>query len=220
MAPIMSRRKAIGRLAFYGGAMAALAQQAALARSGSSGSYSTAAVALPGTSSASGSDDDVTKAVKIARAIRAGPLEIARNATVAELDHHGNPTNVLRAGSNEWICVPGDENQVGDPPMCVDQLGLQWFKDAHAGKPAPTNSAPGLCYMLCGERSTATTRHSTTPAQPSQSAHIGWCCGRSTPSAVASRRPSETREHGLCFQEHLSRSLVMLHQGQWHETCV
>ena len=174
MAPIMSRRKAIGRLAFYGGAMAALAQQAALARSGSSGSYSTAAVALPGTSSASGSDDDVTKAVKIARAIRAGPLEITRNATVAELDHHGNPTNVLRAGSNEWICVPGDENQVGDPPMCVDQLGLQWFKDAHAGKPAPTNSAPGLCYMLSARRSTATTRHSTTPAQPSQSAHIGW----------------------------------------------
>ena len=38
--------------------------------------------------------------------MRAGPLEITRDATVAEMDQHGNPTNVLRAGSNEWICVP------------------------------------------------------------------------------------------------------------------
>jgi hypothetical protein len=34
--------------------------------------------------------------------------------------------------------------------MCVDELGLQWFKDALAGKRAPTNRAPGLCCMLCG----------------------------------------------------------------------
>jgi len=168
VAPIMSRRKAIGRLAFYGGAMVALAQQAALARSGSPGSYSTAATALPGKNPTPGSDDDLTKAVKIARAMRAGPFEITRNATVAEMDHHGNLTNVLRAGTNEWICVPGDENRVGDPPMCVDQLGLQWFKDIHAGKSAPTNPTPGLCYMLCGatQHSNDTPFDHTSPAIP------------------------------------------------------
>jgi hypothetical protein len=166
--PILSRRKAIGQLAFYGVTMAGLVQRAALARSGSPGNYSTAAVALPAAGSPPGSDDDVTKAVKIARAMRAGPLEITRNATVAEMDHHGNLANVLRAGTNEWICVPGDENRVGDPPMCVDQLGLQWFKDAHAGKPAPTNSAPGLCYMLCGatQHSNDTPFDRSSPATP------------------------------------------------------
>lgn len=163
----MSRRRAIGGLAFYGAAMA-LAQRMALAQEGSSGSYSNAAVALPPGGSPTGSDDDGTKAVKIARAMRAGPLGITREATVAEMDHHGNLTNILRAGSNEWICVPGDENRIGDPPMCVDQLGLQWFKDIHAGKPAPTNPTPGLCYMLCGatQHSNDTPFDRTSPAIP------------------------------------------------------
>ena len=144
-----SRRKAIGHFAFYGAAMA-LAQQSAFAQNGSSGSFSTAAEALPATTSSSSSDDEATTAVKIARAMRAGPPEITRNATVAEMDSHGNMARVLRTGTNEWVCVPGDENRVGAPPMCVDQLGMQWFKDILAGKPAPTISTPGLCYMLCG----------------------------------------------------------------------
>lgn len=165
--PIVSRRKLIRRWGFYGAAMS-LAPQIAFARDGGSGSFSTAAVALPSAGSATDSEEDVKRAVKIARAMRAGPLEITRDATVAEMDHHGNVTNVLRAGTNDWICVPGDENRVGDPPMCVDQLGLQWFKDIHAGKPAPTNPAPGLCYMLCGatQRSNDTPFDRSSPAIP------------------------------------------------------
>lgn len=163
----VSRRNAIGRVAFYGAAMA-LARQAAFAKDGSPGSYSNAAVAMPAMHSSSRPDDDVTKAVKIARAMRAGPMEITRQATVAEMDHHGNMTNILRAGTNEWICMPGDENRVGDPPMCVDQLGLQWFKDIFAGSKAPTNGAPGLCYMLCGatQHSNDTPFDHTSPAIP------------------------------------------------------
>jgi hypothetical protein len=164
---VVSRREVIGRFAFYGAAMA-LAQQVAVARNGAPGSYSTAAIALPATSSPSSPDDDITRAVKIARAMRAGPIEITRHATVAELDQHGTPANVLRAGTNEWICVPGDENRVGDPPMCIDQLGLQWFKDIYAGKAAPTNAAPGLCYMLCGatQHSNDTPFDRSSPAIP------------------------------------------------------
>jgi hypothetical protein len=163
----VSRRQMIGQVAFYGTAMA-LAQRLAFATNGSSGSYSTAAMALPATGAPASSDDDLTKAVKIARAMRAGPLEITSKATIAELDAHGNVANVLRAGTNEWICVPGNENRVGDPPMCVDQLGLQWFKDIHAGRPAPTNTAPGLCYMLCGatQHSNDTPFDRTSPAIP------------------------------------------------------
>lgn len=168
IAPTISRRKAIERFAFYGAAMA-LAQEAASAQAGSPGSYSNAAVALPANNVPSDSnDDELAKAVKISRAMRAGPLEITRDATVAEMDHHGNLANILRPGTNEWVCVPGDENRVGDPPMCVDQLGLQWFRDIHAGKPAPTNTAPGLCYMLCGatQHSNDTPFDRTSPAIP------------------------------------------------------
>jgi hypothetical protein len=164
---LVSRRDMIGRFGFYGAAMA-LAQQAVFAGSDTPGSYGTAAATRPPASSPSGSDDDPTKAVKIARAMRAGPLQITRSATVAEMDNHGNLVNVLRKGTNQWICVPGDENRVGDPPMCVDQLGWQWFKDIHASKPAPTNTAPGLCYMLCGatQHSNETPFDRTSPAIP------------------------------------------------------
>src|SRR6185437_768205 len=107
-ASTVSRRKAIGGFAFYGAAMA-LAGQAASARAGNLGSHSSAAVALPASNAASDSIDELAKAVKIGRAMRAGPLEITRNATVAEMDHHGNLANILRPGTNGWVCVPGDE---------------------------------------------------------------------------------------------------------------
>ena len=73
------------------------------------------------------------------------------------MDSHGNRTKILRSGTNGWLYVPGDENRVGDPPMCDDELRLQWFKDIHAGRPTPniTSLCLCLCYVLCG-----TTQHS------------------------------------------------------------
>jgi hypothetical protein len=165
-AAVPSRRQVVRQLAFFGTAMT-MVQRLAYAQTGDSGSYSNAAIAQPRPGTSADSRDDLVKAVKIARAMRAGPSEITRDATVAEMDQQGNMA-ILRKGSNEWLCTPGDENRVGDPPMCVDELGMQWFKDAHAGKSAPTNPAPGLCYMLCGA-----TQHSndspfdrTSPAIP------------------------------------------------------
>jgi hypothetical protein len=157
----------IGRFAFYGTAMA-MAHKVVYAQSAASGTYSNSAIALPAGTPASNSQDDTTRAVKIARAMRAGPIEITAQATVAEMDQHGNMANVLRAGTNEWICVPGDEDKVGDPPMCIDQLGMQWFKDIYAGKPAPPYTKPGLCYMLCGatQHSNDTPFDRTSPAIP------------------------------------------------------
>jgi hypothetical protein len=34
--------------------------------------------------------------------------------------------------------------------MCVDAASLQWFADAKAHKPKPTNTVPGITYMLAG----------------------------------------------------------------------
>jgi hypothetical protein len=90
-----------------------------------------------------------TVEAKIARALSAGPANIAKDATVAEMGPHGAMT-VLRKGSNDWTCVPGAPNGVGMPPMCEDSVAVQWNRDREEGKPAPTTKVPGIEYMLAG----------------------------------------------------------------------
>jgi hypothetical protein len=96
---------------------------------------------------------------RITRARLSGPEQVTRDATVAEMDADGNMT-VLVKGTNEWVCTPGNENKIGDPPMCMNPMGMRWMMDAMQGKPKPTNAAPGMIYMLCG----ATQRSNTDPA--------------------------------------------------------
>ena len=86
---------------------------------------------------------------KIARAMSAGPDDIARSARIIDSDAEGN-TVVLREGSNGFTCMPGNPKVIGEPPMCVDAASLQWFADAKAHKPKPTNPVPGITYMLAG----------------------------------------------------------------------
>jgi hypothetical protein len=86
---------------------------------------------------------------KIRRARLSGPSQVTANATVAEMDAHGQLA-VLSKGTNEWVCCPGNENIIGDVPMALDPMGMQWFMDLLARKPKPTNTSPGLIYMLCG----------------------------------------------------------------------
>jgi hypothetical protein len=162
----LSRRSLVTRATFFGTAMAALGD-IAKAQDAGSGSYSNAAIALPDDSALVKTREEQILAVKIARAMRAGPRSITEHATVVEMDASGH-MNVLRKGANEWVCMPGDEDVVGDPPMCIDALGMQWFKDLRAGAPEPTNKAPGLCYMLCGatQHSNTNARDRTSPAIP------------------------------------------------------
>jgi len=111
-------------------------------------------------------DDEITKE-KIRRALLAGPESVSREATVVDMEGDGSFT-VLRPGTNKWICMPGNENVIGNAPMCADPMGMQWFKDIMAKKPKPTNSAPGLIYMLYGahQRSYTDPFDRTSPAIP------------------------------------------------------
>jgi hypothetical protein len=113
------------------------------------------------------SDSDEVLKEKIRRACLAGPSVITREATVAEFDQHDGLT-VLRKGTNQWVCVPGNENVVGRVDMCLDPMGMQWMMDVMARKPKPTNAAPGLIYMLNGatQRSTTDPFDKTGPAIP------------------------------------------------------
>src|SRR6516162_8572980 len=74
-API-SRRIAVGGVAFFGAAMSAIASHA-FAQPVAPGSYSNSAIAAepPGSESAK-SEEDMVRAVKIERAMRSGPRQI------------------------------------------------------------------------------------------------------------------------------------------------
>lgn len=95
-------------------------------------------------------------AAKIARAESSSPRQITKDATVCEISRDGTITT-LRKGKNQWVAFPSNENEVGNVPMCCDPMRLQWLQDALAKKPALTNTAPDLIYMLAGA-----TQHSST----------------------------------------------------------
>jgi hypothetical protein len=103
---------------------------------------------MPPDPSSSTSSDDSTQ-VKIARALSAGPTEVAMAARIVDTDAQGKMV-VLREGSNGFSCMPGNPKVVGEPPMCVDAAAMQWYDDAKAHKPKPTNTVPGITYMLAG----------------------------------------------------------------------
>ena len=96
-----------------------------------------------------GIDTSETMGAKIKRAMSAGPPEIARSAKIIEKDAQGH-TIVLREGSKGFTCMPGNPKVIGEPPMCADGPSMQWAADFAAHKPRPTNTVPGITYMLAG----------------------------------------------------------------------
>jgi hypothetical protein len=102
---------------------------------------------LSQTAAGSQTQDDVQ--VKIKRALSAGPSNITAQATVAEPDGHGG-LKILRPGTNDFTCMPGDPTEVGKPAMCADKAAMQWNRDFAEHKPKPTTTVPGIEYMLAG----------------------------------------------------------------------
>ena len=92
-----------------------------------------------------------SKEAKIARALSAAPAEVAKSAKVVDLDEKGNEM-VLREGTNGFTCFPysGRPGVVGDVAYCANVAALQWEKDLAEHQPKPTNTEPGIEYMLAG----------------------------------------------------------------------
>jgi hypothetical protein len=86
---------------------------------------------------------------KIDRALAAGPASITGHATVAEPDPEGG-LKVLRPGTNDFTCMPGDPGGVGKPAMCADKVAMQWNSDFEQHKARPSTTVPGIVYMLAG----------------------------------------------------------------------
>ena len=100
-------------------------------------------------SKAPDSDLNETIASKIARALSAGPPNVTKDATVAEVDEQGN-MKLLRKGTNDFTCLPGNPKVPGKPALCEDKVAMQWNRDFAEHKPKPTTTVPGIEYMLAG----------------------------------------------------------------------
>ncbi len=118
---------------------------------------------------------------------------MTKDATVAALNGDRSLT-VLAQGTIEWVCVPGDENKIGDPPNYMNPIGMRWMMDTMQGKKEPSNAAPGTIHMLCGatQRSNTDPSDRTSPAIP-----LGPCWMITWPfDAAESGLPTTIRDKG------------------------
>ena len=86
---------------------------------------------------------------KIARTLSAAPPNIAKDARVVDHDSAGKET-ILRDGTNGLTCFSGEPCVPGGQPFCANAAALQWENDHDQHKPKPTNTEPGIEYMLAG----------------------------------------------------------------------
>jgi hypothetical protein len=108
------------------------------------------AAALPLSALAAGSASAAkapSDAQLIASALRAAPVAVAKNASVATMDDKG--MHSLRKGTNGFTCMPDNPATPGPDPMCMDQNAMEWVGAWVAHKPPPSNKV-GFMYMLAG----------------------------------------------------------------------
>jgi len=89
----------------------------------------------------------LSKAQKIADAMKAAPRSISANATIMDWPAtEGGQMVTLRAGTNGWTCLPHSPRSREDAPMCVDD---QWmsFMNALMTKATPQITREGIGYM-------------------------------------------------------------------------
>jgi hypothetical protein len=129
---------------------------------------------------------------KIASAISAGPDSITRDATIAEMDGQGE-IYVLRQGTNGWLCMPGNPNSVANPPICEDKPSQEWDYAFRHHLPKPSNTVPGITYMLAGaeQRSDSDPYDKTSPPiKIGPHWMIMWPFDRATTGLPTNHRPS------------------------------
>jgi hypothetical protein len=85
----------------------------------------------------------------IRSALSAGPREISDGAAVIAPDASGKMAT-LRAGTNGWTCMADEPHTPGLDPMCLDKAGMEWAQAWMSKAPKPTNTVPGIVYMLQG----------------------------------------------------------------------
>lgn len=85
----------------------------------------------------------------IRSATSAAPRAIGEHAAVMAPDASGKMAQ-LRAGTNGWTCMPDEPETPGLDPMCLDKAGMEWAQALMSKASKPTNTTPGIIYMLRG----------------------------------------------------------------------
>ncbi len=81
-------------------------------------------------------------------AMSAAPKAVSDHATIVMAKADGSMTT-LRAGTNNFTCMPDNPNTPGNDPMCLDANAMTWATAKMNHKP-PEDGAPGVIYMLSG----------------------------------------------------------------------
>jgi hypothetical protein len=105
------------------------------------------------------SDQDMIKL-----ALSAAPKTVAKDATVAAMDHDGK-MRVLRQGSGQWTCMPGHMDPKNPDPMCGDKNAMEWA-GAWMAKQQPPAGKVGFMYMLQGDGGASNTDPYATKREP------------------------------------------------------
>ena len=79
----------------------------------------------------------------------AAPSSISGDATVLVFGPDGSLTEEV-AGTNGFTCIPDLSGQEKPDPICGNAEATQWAVDLLSGKANPSNSAPGIAYMMQG----------------------------------------------------------------------
>src|ERR1700739_4896224 len=92
-------------------------------------------------------NDTESVQARIARAMSAGPPEIAKSARIVDMDSNGKMV-VLREGNDGFTCMPGNPKVIGDPAMCADAASMQWMAAFRLHKTKTTNTVSGVTFMI------------------------------------------------------------------------
>ena len=96
--------------------------------------------------------DAVRQAAESAAAENAAPSSLSKHATILNRDGQ-----VVRIGSNGWMCLPDDPGTEGTDSICMNEPWRN-FMEALKNKKKPTYTQVGIAYMLQGDRSVLVAR--------------------------------------------------------------
>lgn len=82
---------------------------------------------------------------QVASAESAGPSSVSADATIMDWE-----MNVVREGTNGWVCLPDNANTEGADPWCINEPWMD-FLGAYVNKTEPSYSTVGIAYMLVGD---------------------------------------------------------------------
>jgi hypothetical protein len=107
-----------------------------------------------------GARRDVIRHATEQTAEKAAPASLSKHATIMDLEG-----NVVRKGTNGWMCIPDNPGTAGTDPMCMNEPWMG-FGEALKNKRPPTYTQVGIAYMLQGDRPVSNTDPFATAPKP------------------------------------------------------